>query len=167
CGHWFCNECLKRLFTLSLTDPAHMPPRCCAQDHIPLHHVSALLPHATKKLWNKKYREYTTSNRIYCPNPKCGEWIEPEHIGSKIGKCGRCKRDVCARCKGAAHGDRDCPEDPEMVKFFEVAEREKYQKCYNCRAMVELERGCNHMTCHCTAQFCYVCGKKWKTCACP
>lgn len=33
--------------------------------------------------------------------------------------------------------------------------------------MVELERGCNHMTCHCTAQFCYVCGSKWKSCDCP
>lgn len=32
-----------------------------------------------------------------------------------------------------------------MIKFFETAEKNKYQKCYNCKAMVELERGCNHM----------------------
>lgn len=29
-----------------------------------------------------------------------------------------------------------------------------------------LDVGCNHMTCHCRAQFCYVCGERWKTCAC-
>ena len=26
---------------------------------------------------------------------------------------------------------------------------------------------CNHMTCRCTAEFCMVCGSKWKTCECP
>ena len=33
--------------------------------------------------------------------------------------------------------------------------------------MVELTEGCNHMTCRCTAEFCIVCGLKWKTCDCP
>jgi hypothetical protein len=33
--------------------------------------------------------------------------------------------------------------------------------------MVELKEGCNHMTCRCTAEFCMVCGSKWKTCDCP
>ena len=33
--------------------------------------------------------------------------------------------------------------------------------------MVELAEGCNHMTCRCTAEFCIVCGCKWKTCDCP
>ena len=51
--------------------------------------------------------------------------------------------------------------------------------------LVQLRSGCNHMTCvhrhlfphtrqsltphscPCSAQFCYVCGAAWKTCACP
>ncbi|TVY32296.1 putative lipase, partial [Lachnellula subtilissima] len=33
--------------------------------------------------------------------------------------------------------------------------------------MVELKEGCNHMTCHCTAEFCMICGLKWKSCNCP
>src|SRR5436190_9935404 len=33
--------------------------------------------------------------------------------------------------------------------------------------MVELKEGCNHMTCRCTAEFCMICGSKWKTCDCP
>ncbi|KAF8535845.1 hypothetical protein BDD12DRAFT_323583 [Trichophaea hybrida] len=167
CGHWFCNECLKRLFTLSLTDPAHMPPKCCQSDHIPLKHVDKLLSYQNKKLWNKKYLEYTTANRIYCPTTDCGEWIQPKDIQGGIGQCQKCKNKVCSTCNGKAHGDGACPQDPDMIKFFETAQKHKYQKCYNCKAMVELERGCNHMTCHCTAQFCYVCGSKWKTCDCP
>jgi hypothetical protein len=122
-----------------------MPPKCCTSDHIPLKHVDKLLSHRNKKLWNKKYLEYTTANRIYCPTTDCGEWIQPKDINFGIGKCQKCKNKVCATCNGPEHGEGDCPEDPDLLKFFEAAEKHKYQKCYNCKAMVELERGCNHM----------------------
>lgn len=54
-----------------------------------------------------------------------------------------------------------------MKEFVEVAEQAGWRKCYNCSAMVELKEGCNHMTCRCTAEFCMVCGLKWKSCDCP
>ncbi|KAL7269454.1 hypothetical protein RUND412_007888 [Rhizina undulata] len=167
CGHHFCPDCLKRIFTLSLTDPAHMPPRCCTEEHIPLKHVNKLLPYETKKLWNKKYIEFTTANRLYCPTTDCGEWIHPRDIVDDIGRCGRCRAKVCALCNGKAHPNGECPKDEELQKFIETAKKNKFQRCYSCRAMVELEKGCNHMTCRCTAEFCYVCGDKWKTCECP
>ena len=28
--------------------------------------------------------------------------------------------------------------------------------------MIERSQGCNHMTCRCGHQFCYICGKDWK-----
>src|ERR1700712_1316489 len=80
CGHRMCHSCLRRIFTLSLTDPQHMPPKCCTADHIPLQFVQNLLSNDTKFLWNKKYSEFTTANRIYCYVPTCGEWIRPEDI---------------------------------------------------------------------------------------
>ncbi|KAI9699497.1 MAG: hypothetical protein M1820_007128 [Bogoriella megaspora] len=49
----------------------------------------------------------------------------------------------------------------------QVAKEAGWQRCYNCRAMVELREGCNHMTCRCTAEFCMICGAPWKTCDCP
>jgi hypothetical protein len=42
CGHRMCNSCLRRIFTMSIKDPQHMPPKCCNQDHIPLKHVDHL-----------------------------------------------------------------------------------------------------------------------------
>jgi hypothetical protein len=32
--------------------------------------------------------------------------------------------------------------------------------------MVELVSGCRHMRCRCKAEFCYVCGARWRTCDC-
>lgn len=31
--------------------------------------------------------------------------------------------------------------------------------------MVELSSGCRHIICKCKAEFCYVCGLRWRTCA--
>ncbi|KAM0667449.1 hypothetical protein ACQRIU_003314 [Beauveria bassiana] len=39
-------------------------------------------------------------------------------------------------------------------------------RCSSCHHVVELSTGCNHISCRCGAQFCYVCGEKWKTCGC-
>lgn len=162
---------------MSVTDPQHMPPRCCTSDHIPLKHVDKLFDVKFKIKWNKKYEEYTTKNRIYCPAKGCGEWIKPSNIfldrssgatgGRKYGKCPSCRTKVCCTCNGRWHMGSDCPKDEDTQKFAEIAKQEGWQRCYNCSAMVELKEGCNHMTCRCTAEFCIICGAKWKSCDCP
>ncbi|KAK0620337.1 hypothetical protein B0T14DRAFT_431347, partial [Immersiella caudata] len=170
CGHHMCNRCLKRNFTLSLTDPQHMPPRCCTADHIPLEHVERLFDGDFKRRWNRKFAEYSTRNRLYCPTPHCGEWIRPENIrrdaGFHHGKCSRCKTKVCCACNGRWHYPRACPRDVETDRFLEQARQEGWQRCHRCNAVVELKEGCNHMTCRCGGEFCMACGSKWKSCDC-
>jgi hypothetical protein len=165
-----------------------MPPKCCTADVIPLKHVEKLFDNNFKKNWNLKFQEYTTKNRIYCPARRCGEWIKPGNIhkedGRKYGKCGRCKTKVCCLCNGKWHGTKDCPKDEETNRLLETAKQAGWQRCYSCRTMVELKEGCNHMTwysfltltlivlyanfrSHCTAEFCMICGLKWKSCNCP
>lgn len=152
CGHCMCHSCLKRQFELSVTDPAHMPPRCCSSGHIPLKHVDKLFGDKFKVLWNKKYQEYTTKNRLYCPTRGCGEWLKPSkikvdrHSGRKYAKCGRCRTKVCVLCNQRFHTRRECPKDEATKQFVEMAKQKGWQRCYNCRAMVELKEGCYHMT---------------------
>ena len=171
CGHRMCHDCLKRIFEMSIKDPAHMPPKCCTSQHIPLNHVDKLFDLKFKKLWNRKFQEYNTKNRIYCPTPKCGEWIRPVHIhtsqGRKYAHCPRCQTKVCTLCNNKMHKSTDCPKDPEIAKLVEQAKEKGWQRCYSCSSFVEKKEGCNHMTCRCMAEFCIVCGAKWKTCDCP
>lgn len=122
--------------------------------------------------WNKKFTEYSAKNRIYCIKRGCNEFIRPEDIhhsddGKKYGRCARCRTKVCVRCNGKWHGGRDCPKDEETVRFLAQAKDEGWQRCFRCKAMVELKEGCNHMTCRCGAEFCMICGERWKSCDCP
>lgn len=146
-----CNSCLKRSFRLSIHDAQHMPPTCCTTDHIPLKHVEKLFDTNFKRTWNKKYAEFSTRNRVYCPSRRCGEWIKPENIrrdrdGRKYGDCSRCRTRVCCHCNGKFHYSRECPGDEETNRFLEQAKMEGWQRCHRCKAMVELKEGCNHMT---------------------
>ncbi|KAF1932921.1 uncharacterized protein M421DRAFT_252815 [Didymella exigua CBS 183.55] len=173
CGHRMCHACLKRQFTLSVKDPQHMPPRCCTKEHIPLKHVDRLFDDKFKRLWNQKFEEYTATKNLYCPAKGCGEWIKPSKIkvdmatGRKYARCGRCNTKVCVRCSSKYHTRRDCPKDDETARLVQMAKEKGWQRCYNCKAVVELKEGCNHMTCRCSAQFCMVCALPWKTCNCP
>ena len=176
CKHNMCFACLKRIFTMSVADPQHMPPKCCTDDCIPLKHIEARFDNDFKRKWNRKYQEYTTANRLYCPSKGCGAWIPPRDIkpdpaapgDRKAGRCPKCHTKVCTRCNGRWHpAAADCPTDPATRAFAALAHAEGWQRCYHCNATVELREGCNHMTCRCGAEFCMLCGVQWKGCDCP
>lgn len=151
CDHIMCKPCLKRVFELSVTDPAHMPPKCCTKKNIPLRHVAPLFDNEFKVLWNKKFQEYTTKDRMYCPKKGCGAWITPEQqkvdksVGRRYGVCGDCKTKVCKKCNAKWHGSKECRNDKETEQLLDTAKKEGWQRCYSCKAMVQLAEGCNHM----------------------
>ena len=70
--------------------------------------------------------------------------------------CNECSKEYCGKCLLAVHVG-DC--DQQEVKFFE--ENLHYRQCKKCKTIVEKIQGCNHITCRCKYQFCYVCGAKW------
>ena len=54
------------------------------------------------------------------------------------------------------------------VELASVMLQNGWQSCSNCGFAIEKKDGCNHMTCICGHQLCYLCGKDWcpRSCTC-
>ncbi|RYP17646.1 hypothetical protein DL767_009972 [Monosporascus sp. MG133] len=174
CRHEYCRGCLSRLFEGATVDETLFPPRCCRQP-IPLHQNLVFLDADVAQRFRRKAVEFSTPNRTYCHNGRCRAFGPPARYvrddgdegGTAVAACcGECGARTCTECKAAAHGGGDCPNDVQLQQVIQLAREQGWQRCQNCWGMVELNMGCNHMTCRCGFQFCYVCGSRWKTCQC-
>jgi hypothetical protein len=57
---------------------------------------------------------------------------------------------------------------PEIDEKFQQTAKEKgYQECKICGHVIELKEACNHITCECGHEFCYLCGEEWYVSLCP
>ncbi|OJJ42378.1 hypothetical protein ASPZODRAFT_137305 [Penicilliopsis zonata CBS 506.65] len=164
CRHEYCRSCLEDLFKASMTDESLFPPRCCQQP-IVMSTARIFLEYSLVQEFEKKKIEFETPNRTYCYSAGCSAFIAPAHIAGDVATCLDCGRTTCTSCKARAHTG-DCPNDTALQQLLTTAQTNGWQRCYACWRMVELDHGCNHMTCVCGAQFCYNCGQKWKACAC-
>ncbi|KAF2005942.1 hypothetical protein P154DRAFT_551246 [Amniculicola lignicola CBS 123094] len=165
CDHRYCMDCLRELFLHAIKDEALFPPRCC-REPIPLRFISSSLSSSELKRFHEAKQEYSSDKRTYCSNNACGRFIHSVDILDDIAECAHCLTETCAICQRPAHSSFECPNDPTLQATLSLADEEGWQRCYSCRGMVELDVGCNHMTCKCGAQFCYACGERWKTCPC-
>ncbi|RKF53905.1 putative ibr finger domain-containing protein [Erysiphe neolycopersici] len=164
CDHTYCSECLSKLIQTSIKDDELFPPKCCKQP-IPLANVMFLSPELIHSFEAKKI-EFETKDRTYCSNQTCSAFIQPINIEGDNAICPECETVTCKICKAASH-DGDCPADTALQSTIQLAKANGWKRCFNCRCMIELDTGCNHMTCPCGTQFCYVCSERWKTCECP
>jgi hypothetical protein len=144
CGHEYCRECIQTLFQNSMTDDPLFPPRCC-RETIPFGEVRLFLSIETVEDYEAKKIEFETPNRTYCANPLCSAFIRAESIVNDQATCPECSKVTCAMCKASEHTG-DCPADEGLRLVLAAATENGWKRCYNCRHLVELEFGCNHMT---------------------
>lgn len=145
CGCVYCRSCLKRVFLNAAKDEELFPPRCC-REPIPLEMAAPYMSADDLVFFRKKEIEYTTHNRTYCSNPKCGEFVEPNRVvNGDCAVCFQCGSGTCVHCKQAFHVG-DCPEDEAMQTTLALAREMGWQRCFNCKRMVGLYTGCNHIT---------------------
>ncbi|KAK3074708.1 hypothetical protein LTR53_002651 [Teratosphaeriaceae sp. CCFEE 6253] len=165
CDHIYCDDCLRTLYRASMVDETLFPPRCCRQEF----DWDIIHNHLTDELGNAfqtKRIELQTKNRTYCHVSRCSAFINPADYVDNNAPCPNGCVDTCVACKQATHAGA-CPTNEELAAFLAAAGLHGWQRCFDCNRVVELRTGCNHMTCVCRAEFCYVCGLRWKTCACP
>ncbi|RDA88377.1 hypothetical protein CP532_5557, partial [Ophiocordyceps camponoti-leonardi (nom. inval.)] len=164
CGHEYCRDCLAKLFEASIEDESLFPPRCCKQP-FEIEEAQIFLPDELVCRFKTKKVEFESSDRTYCWKATCSSFIPIQSIRDGVAHCSGCCSTTCAICKQESHKG-DCPQDPVNKEFYKVATDNKWQRCKRCKRYIELNIGCNHITCLCGAEFCYICGVAWKTCYC-
>ncbi|KAI1335667.1 hypothetical protein F5Y15DRAFT_243697 [Xylariaceae sp. FL0016] len=166
--HSYCKACFSRLIASACEHEAHWPPKCCLNT-LPEHLILANISGAQQQTYRQRATEWDipVTERIYCHRPECSEFVRPGAVNRSQGtaQCSAGHR-TCVICRGAHHGSDPCPQDRDAARTDELAEEQGWKRCVGCRAYVEHRDACQHMTCRCGAQFCYVCGATWRTCGC-
>lgn len=146
CGHIYCKECTRQLFLNATKDEDLYPPRCCG-NVVPAGIALRLLSYKELKAFSTKGIECTTVNRVYCADTICSAFIPPWQIDGEAATCPTCGKTTHTICKSLDHPNQDCPSDEPLQQVLNLGESEGWRRCFNCRTMVELGQGCNHMTC--------------------
>ncbi|EPY28126.1 ariadne-1 [Strigomonas culicis] len=74
----------------------------------------------------------------------------------------------CRNCGSLPHFPASCQQTTDFVRQIQTDGASlalitrKCTQCPSCKKYVERSTGCNHMTCICKYEFCYVCGGAWK-----
>lgn len=142
--HKYCRTCIVRLFEIAIHDDSLFPPRCDGTQ-IALDSVRPFLSLELSRRYETKLEEIKTRNRTYCHNNFCAAFIPTDLIKAGVGRCSKCGAITCARCKTRSHPN-DCPTDADLQQLRRIAQRKKWQTCYSCKAYVQLDTGCNHIT---------------------
>jgi len=114
----------------------------------------------------------------WCPSPGCdriaviggGEVVMNDGCTMVITCDGTkgCGLSFCVRCAGEPHAPVKCHDlelwteknrDQSLTMDWVLLNT---KKCGGCGKRIEKNQGCNHMTCKCGYEFCWVCGKEWK-----
>eukprot|EP01017_Pseudomicrothorax_dubius_P038854 TRINITY_DN5888_c0_g1_i2.p1 TRINITY_DN5888_c0_g1~~TRINITY_DN5888_c0_g1_i2.p1 ORF type:complete len:359 (+),score=31.80 TRINITY_DN5888_c0_g1_i2:85-1161(+) len=177
CGHIFHFDCIQKHIYESIK-VREIPVKCPEADcRKPLRNED--VREIIDGFSYGKYVDYTLKSFIdrnldeysWCPTPGC-EYAFIMTIDTQDFKCEMCKKRYCFRCKVEFHHGQTCKEyqithtyDNNDAKFEEYVKKNQNKQCATCKFWVSKNQGCNHMTCRCGYQFCYVCGKEWKTCS--
>lgn len=75
-----------------------------------------------------------------------------------------CLHYTCVRCKKRGHDINSQCDDSERKEVITLGKKRGWKHCYRCKNLLEIIKGCRHITCPCGAEFCYVCCKPFKQC---
>lgn len=146
CGHDFCRGCTRQMFLGAVKDEELYPPRCCGHT-IPPGIAMRVLNYEELRAFSERAIEYSSKDRIYCADPTCSRFLPSFRIQGEHGTCRECHQQTHLPCRSLAHPGIDCPMDHALHEVLAMADSEDWRRCSNCRTMVELQHGCNHITC--------------------
>ncbi|KAF4454945.1 hypothetical protein F53441_2602 [Fusarium austroafricanum] len=163
CGCNYCLYCYREAIRVGLRSQEEFPPKCCqpfSEEAIRLARSPALI-HLFRQM--QEEADAPIIDRLYCFDPNCAAFIPPH----RNGDCLLCDSHTCTDCGGQAHQGRRCERGDAEEDVWATMDANRSVNCPGCARMITLAEACNHMTCPCGQEFCFICGEAWKTCNCP
>ncbi len=185
CGHGYCRDCLHEQLTVAVRSRSsrtlHCPNPGCGRsfsetDIAVIAHDTALI----NALRDVQFQEFVTQHGAQfrqCPTANCSYIYEfggrPETI-----TCPSCRQRYCSDCRFAherwmtcaqaeeertsiaarAESDRKIASDPQAAeRATQLLLQSRTKQCPRCHQGVEKNGGCDHMTCTCGYEFCWLC----------
>lgn len=178
CGHCICKACLNGFWKekiLAKSFPLVCPLEECARETEQKEIEEYLF-----KMLKEKYSEFTFQKYVdknvkttsWCPSPSCKAVFACDE-GLTEYRCPACGGRFCLACKCEMHEGETCEDYQRLMGmseedrlFMKFAKGAKFKQCPSCKFWVEKAEGCDHMTCRCSYEFCYICGGKYGECTC-
>ena len=129
------------------------PQEGCTMQLQPNSKVFEELPQNTKDKYSRNIlwkQTISNPNLKLCPREHCQGVIDKSQ---PINECNRCRTKYCKECELVTH-EGAC--DTNFQDNFK-----DWKRCPQCKMFIERTQGCNHMTCRCGHQFCFVCLAAW------
>jgi hypothetical protein len=124
--------------------------------------------------FNGKQQKADKFKFLHCPTPNCSYIfaLDPNDEEAHHLRCELCKEHYCLKCRVKYHKGKSCityrkdtlSVGEETLLLLAYLHRNKVKACPQCAQYVERSSGCQHMSCICGAEFCYLCANVVCTC---
>ena len=178
CAGTACRGCVRRYLSMSIREGDVFPLRCMMCNENP-HDLGDALPASFEAdlactvasivrpdQFERFLRFRTlkaTPGAVECPN--CGTIDVRKRRSPKV-TCSTCEHEYCAEHEDA-HPNESCRSFRKRTRDSEGSSKrwksKHAVKCPKCKVVTEKESGCNHMTCRCGANWCWLCGRAFKS----
>jgi hypothetical protein len=155
--------CYREAIRVGLRSQEEFPPRCCQSfdvQAIELARAPALV-HLFRQM--QEEADVPLHDRLYCHDGNCAAFIPPH----RNGHCLFCDTHTCRDCGERGHPGQPCREGAAEEDVWATMDENRTVNCPGCGRMIELAEACNHMTCPCGQDFCFICGREWHAHDCP
>lgn len=171
CGHEFCRDCWMAYLETAGGDKkfgaleVRCPQQKCDSRVLP-RHLQAISPRLRQDWDDTYFRAFLEMDQSCraCPglNCPCVAVVEGRGTSSQPVSCTciQCKASFCFRCGEGPHQPASCAAITEWTRIQAKSDfwvRKNSKPCPSCHAPIEKNQGCNHMTCTCGVQFCWLC----------
>ncbi|CAD8212600.1 unnamed protein product [Paramecium octaurelia] len=160
CEHKFCTSCYKEYLENKIK-VAKINNITCLQEGCTIIFSEDIIKQLVSEqkfqqylVFKRKYEIENDPNKKWCPAQGCDRFIEKDSKAN-IVQC-QCGSLVCFNCGQLAHQGMLC-EDAIQGDFKQALVKYLIKYCPKCKSHIQKNAGCNHMTCNCSFQFCWVC----------